>query len=315
MARGKVGGTGSRKVGALGRVYTQVKKTANGTYTTYVYEKPVSRLQTNTPAQAKAKLITAVIERPMKSLKNMLRWTMQGATNTTEAVNTFSKINRQLVERDFEENFSGWSRFWYPSKYEPTTCIGPFVIGYGTLHFRLFHETGYKSSWQLQQIGIITGTDICYGAMIRKVRPNNTVGEFLTSHNLYDGSRFYICAFMYDQGTMLCSWALISVVILPYLHKSDILTNDILPSIFKISANCRYYFSLGSDGNLYLGTRFGQQEPNKEYWYFGTAFATRVNGRWLCSNSKMEDTDEHQWEDWHQNNPEDVWPDWIQNLV
>lgn len=315
MARGRVGGTSSQKVGALGKCYTQVKKTRKGTYITYTYQKPTSRLSTNTPAQAKAKLINAVINRPMKALKSMLRWTMQGATNTTEAVNTFSKINRVLVERDFNENFNGWSLFTYPDKYSPSLCYGPYIISYGTLHYKLFYDHGYQSGWMLQNLGIRVGDAICYGARLLKKSTTCTIADFLKMNHLSEGSRFYFCAFLFNQEDWSGSWVYLAFQVLPYLHQNEVVTNDNLTKFIRVTGNCKYYFACGSDGDVYLGIRKTNEDINLEYWAYGFAFSTRVGGRWLCSNTQMIVDDIWPPGETHQNNPAYVWEDWLNNYV
>ena len=133
MGRSRVAGCRSKVRGAVGDVIYQISKDSDGVNQQVVYARQRERVNNNTPAQAKARMIMGQIQRMFHFLPEIISGAFSTIPKGAQSFWHFAKVNYPLLENDFQNHFQYWGEFAWRYKYEMDAPVGPWVLTTGGL--------------------------------------------------------------------------------------------------------------------------------------------------------------------------------------
>lgn len=184
MGRSRVGGTRSMVRGAVGDVVYQVAKDSAGDLQQRVYARSRERVNNNTPAQAKARMIMGQIQRMFHFLPEIITGAFDTIPRGAQSFWHFAKVNYPLLKQDFEKWYQFWGEFAWRYKYEMDAPVGPWVLTTGGLPSV---NPDYAEILMNNERRFLFGFDV--GTR------NATYGELLKTMKFQKGDSLYIVMF------------------------------------------------------------------------------------------------------------------------
>lgn len=114
MARSRVGGTKSKKSGALGSEVYQVRRDADGSYYQYVYAKPEDKKLGLSPTLARQRMIMSIIMRHMGLLRPFMNACSQYVPEGSLSVQEFVRLNIKRLSQLADDERYDWAQVWWP---------------------------------------------------------------------------------------------------------------------------------------------------------------------------------------------------------
>lgn len=132
MGRQKFGGCRSKVRGKVGGTIYQVKKDGIG-FAQYAYKATETRENTNTEAQARARMIMGHVQRMFHALPDIIKDAFAAVDRGTLSFQLFSKLNYPLLKDDADNHWDDGGDFDWQSKYNVVPPAGPWILSRGTL--------------------------------------------------------------------------------------------------------------------------------------------------------------------------------------
>lgn len=192
MARGRVGGIRTKKRGAVGSTIYQIRHSSSGQLEQVLQSRPESREYSNTDAQIKARMIMGQIQRMFHVLPGIIKTGFYKIPRGTLSFQHFAKINRPLLEEDFDTNFDDYGDFDWRPKRDVTAPAGRWVLTEGSLPEVVPDNVS---------IVVNTPTDVQADFNVQSV--NATYGALLDRMGINIGDSFYIVTFRKDSATQI----------------------------------------------------------------------------------------------------------------
>lgn len=133
MARGRLGGTRTKVKGAVGSVVYQIRKDSDGGYQQTVMERNRERVNNNTPAQAKARMLMGQIQRMFHILPDVISSGFSTIPKGAQSFWHFAKLNYPLLQDDFDNHFNSYGHFAFKRKFDMNPPAGIWKLTSGVL--------------------------------------------------------------------------------------------------------------------------------------------------------------------------------------
>lgn len=134
MARSKQGGSRGLVRGKLGSTIFQVKRSADGKAMQIQKAAEESRVNNNTEAQAKARMVMGMIQRMFHALPDIIKDAYKSTPRGTLSFQHFAKINYPLLKADRDNHWSGECEFDWREKGDMTPPAGIWKLADGSYH-------------------------------------------------------------------------------------------------------------------------------------------------------------------------------------
>lgn len=287
--------------GKVGSQVYQITKDASGKYvqTVQAYSPHVAN---QVPARLAAqRMITAVVERLMKDLKEVGKISMQSGKNKSKSLNAMSSFNLSRMLQDCKQHWYEEGQFVYPIPSEDLNAGGRFLISSGSLNYNCF-ACYVNTVYDLQNPYEFVFANR-YGSYLafRIPYPGCTVGEFMMANRLTFSSTVVHVNLMRDQNAERKSFYCYSIITLNgRIKRTQVVTPDILESLFVVKANRfgdRYFYDPVVEhpqwpDRAFLAYLIGNAEVTQlsdyDPLYMAGFSKDYVNGRLLISSSILE---------------------------
>lgn len=300
MASGRVGGTRALVSGKVGNEVYQIQQDSKGKYMQTVQAYSPHAAVNVSARLACQQMITAVVERLMKDLKEVAKISIQSAKNKSKSINAVSSFNLSRMLQDAKQNWYNEGRFVYPRKGDPLNAGGLFLVSSGTMSYNCFAEyvnTVYDDYNRSRFVfGNRTGSYLAF----RIPYAGCTIREFMMANRLTYASTIVHVNLMRNQDTHRDSFYCYSIIKLSSKAKpTDLANAETLDRLFTVKANRfadRYYYDPSIvhpqwPDRAYLAYLIGNAEvaqiSNYDPIYMAGFSKDYVNGRLLTSSATL----------------------------
>lgn len=133
MARAKLGGCKTHLKGKLGDTIHRVVRSKTGKLISTSYAVPAARIDNNTDAQVKARMIMGQIERMFHVLPDIIKNAFINIDAGTLSFQHFARLNYPLLVTDYENHYDLNPNFDWRAKYDVTAPAGEWILSDGNL--------------------------------------------------------------------------------------------------------------------------------------------------------------------------------------
>lgn len=190
MGRSRIGGTKAKVRGAVGDVVYQVTKNNSGQYQQRVYYRQRERVNNNTVAQAKARMIMGQIQRMYHVLPDLIATAFSTVPKGVQSFWHFAKLNYPILQNDFETHFYQYGEFDWRPKFDVTAPAGIWKLTEGVIPEFMPESVS---------IDYTMSYDIFFGYVFES--QDATVGDLLEKMNMQPCDSLYIVLFMKNYIT------------------------------------------------------------------------------------------------------------------
>ena len=184
MARSKQGGSRGLVRGKLGSTIFQVKRSADGKAMQIQKAAEESRVNNNTEAQAKARMVMGMIQRMFHALPDIIKDAYKSTPRGTLSFQHFAKINYPLLKADRDDHWSGGCEFDWREKGDMTPPAGIWKLADGSYHNFL---------WDTIDIERVTSNQVTF--IWYNFPETATFADFLTRCNLDRSDQLFLIYF------------------------------------------------------------------------------------------------------------------------
>lgn len=140
MARSKQGGSRGLVRGKLGSTIFQVKRSADGKAMQIQKAAEESRVNNNTEAQAKARMVMGMIQRMFHALPDIIKDAYKSTPRGTLSFQHFARINYPLLVADRDDHWDDKCEFDWRKKGDMTPPAGIWKLADGSYHNFMYDE-------------------------------------------------------------------------------------------------------------------------------------------------------------------------------
>ena len=188
MGRSRVAGCRSKVRGAVGDVIYQISKDADGVNQQVVYARQRERVNNNTPAQARARMIMGQVQRMFHILPEVISGAFATIPRGAESFWHFAKMNHALLSDDFDTNFNTYGRFDWRPKYDMSAPAGIWKLTDGLL-----------PEIEPDQISVSPAASYELDFSFRMASQDATLGDLLDRLGMQLGDTLYVLIYRKDS--------------------------------------------------------------------------------------------------------------------
>lgn len=188
MGRCRVAGARSMVRGAVGDVVYQVSKDSAGDLQQRVYARQRERVNNNTPAQAKARMIMGQVQRMFHILPEVITGAFATIPKGAQSFWHFAKMNHELLTNDFDSNYNTYGQFDWRPKYDMSAPAGIWKLTDGLL-----------PELEPDAISVSPAASYELDFSFRMTNQNATVGELLQRLGMQLGDTLYVLIYRKDK--------------------------------------------------------------------------------------------------------------------